>query len=381
MTNKVCYYELLNLERTASPTDIKKAYKKLAVKWHPDKNPGDPEGAGEMFKLIAEAYEVLSNPETRKKYDLYGHDGAHMSDDDPYDQPRHGGRSRRHPFTNERAFDIFNQFFESFERDMHAMHGGGGMFGSSMFSDPFFDNGPFTSGARNKGGRDRSVGRSHGSMNDPFNDPFFSGGFGSMMGGGMGSMMSDMMSMHGQLENAGGSGMSMSSFSSSSISSNGRSGMRGTSTSTTTVIGADGRRKTRKETTIHHPDGRSETKVEEFTDDAEGGRRGRLVDGQEGGQSRRIPISQGGSSDYGRDTEYDHRDHHASRMIDSSRSTARNSRDTNAGSAYPDLATSSGGSSHRSSGRVSGKTSDDKKSSRAQARREMRAKAGYTGEF
>src|ERR1700712_1270118 len=65
------YYKVLGLEKTASQDDIKKAYRKLAVKYHPDKNPGDKK-AEEKFKEINEANEVLSDAEKRKKYDELG---------------------------------------------------------------------------------------------------------------------------------------------------------------------------------------------------------------------------------------------------------------------------------------------------------------------
>merc|ERR1712076_161339 len=69
------FYKTLGLDKNASETDIKKAYRKLALKWHPDKNPDNKEVAEEKFKQIAEAYDVLSHKEKRDIYDKYGHKG------------------------------------------------------------------------------------------------------------------------------------------------------------------------------------------------------------------------------------------------------------------------------------------------------------------
>ncbi|MBO6079393.1 MAG: DnaJ domain-containing protein, partial [Bacteroidales bacterium] len=68
------YYEVLGVTKEASADEIKKAYRKLAMKYHPDRNPGDKE-AEEKFKEAAEAYDVLSNPDKKARYDQFGHAG------------------------------------------------------------------------------------------------------------------------------------------------------------------------------------------------------------------------------------------------------------------------------------------------------------------
>jgi len=69
------YYEILEISKDASPEEIKKAYRKMAIKFHPDKNPDNPE-AEDKFKEAAEAYEILSNPDKRQRYDQFGHQGV-----------------------------------------------------------------------------------------------------------------------------------------------------------------------------------------------------------------------------------------------------------------------------------------------------------------
>ena len=69
------YYDILGVGKTSSPEEIKKAYRKLAIKYHPDKNPDD-HTAEDKFKEAAEAYEILSNPEKKQRYDHYGHAGV-----------------------------------------------------------------------------------------------------------------------------------------------------------------------------------------------------------------------------------------------------------------------------------------------------------------
>ena len=66
------YYKILGIQKSASPDEIKKAYRKLALKWHPDKNPDNQEEAQSKFQEINAAFEILSDPEKKKMYDQFG---------------------------------------------------------------------------------------------------------------------------------------------------------------------------------------------------------------------------------------------------------------------------------------------------------------------
>jgi len=105
------YYKILGLSKNASETDIKKAYRKLARKYHPDVNPNDKE-AEKIFKEINEANEVLSNPENRKKYDEYGKDWKHAEEYEKARQQDHYQRSANDPFGGYSEED-FSDFFSS----------------------------------------------------------------------------------------------------------------------------------------------------------------------------------------------------------------------------------------------------------------------------
>ncbi len=74
-SDQINYYEVLEVAKNASDADIKKAYRRLAMKWHPDKNPDNSEEAAKKFQEIGEAYDVLSDMEKRAIYDRYGYDG------------------------------------------------------------------------------------------------------------------------------------------------------------------------------------------------------------------------------------------------------------------------------------------------------------------
>ncbi|MDZ7816891.1 MAG: DnaJ domain-containing protein [Planctomycetota bacterium] len=98
------YYEILGVPRDASQGDIKAAYRKAAFKYHPDRNPGDAQ-AEEKFKEVGEAYEVLRDPETRARYDRFGHEGV---------------RGDVFQYNTSDFFDLFD-----------------GLFGDSLFGDMF----------------------------------------------------------------------------------------------------------------------------------------------------------------------------------------------------------------------------------------------------
>lgn len=123
------FYNILNVDRKASQEEIKKAYRKLALQYHPDRNPGNKQ-AEEKFKEAAEAYEVLSDPEKRRRYDQFGHDGMRGTD--------------FRPFTN--VEDIFSQFGDIF---------GQTGFGGSVFDEMFGRGG----GGRQQSARRTSVGQ------------------------------------------------------------------------------------------------------------------------------------------------------------------------------------------------------------------------------
>lgn len=116
MATKRCYYEVLAVARDVSPDELKKSYRKLAVKFHPDKNPGDSK-AEENFKELGEAYDVLSDPDKRAAYDRFGHAAFAQGGGS-------GGAAAHDPF------DIFREVF-----------GGGGGGGMGGIFEQFFGGG------------------------------------------------------------------------------------------------------------------------------------------------------------------------------------------------------------------------------------------------
>eukprot|EP00915_Cephaloidophora_sp_WS-2016_P006058 GHVH01007964.1.p1 GENE.GHVH01007964.1~~GHVH01007964.1.p1 ORF type:complete len:261 (+),score=24.46 GHVH01007964.1:541-1323(+) len=250
------YYQTLGITKDASESDIKKAYRKLALRWHPDKNKTEnSEMASEKFKMVSEAYSVLSDPSKRRAYDRSG--GLNFED-----MFSGGDRSstrtyhNHQDFTFQNADDIFRQFF-------------GG-------HDPFEN--LFTSGFGNSRG---------------FEDEFFSR---ASSGGLLGSSFGGSFGGHDA-----GSFMHMGSHMGSHVSSHMSMGSSGGfschSTSSSTTIGPDGRRVTHTTVSRTLPDGSVEKTTTTSTND---GSSRRLT--QQRGATNQATLSRSGPSqnDYSR---------------------------------------------------------------------------------
>jgi len=215
------YYQLLGVEKDSDEATIKKAYRKLALKWHPDKNPDNKEEAERRFKNISEAYDVLCDAEKRRIYDRYGKEG--LTGPAPGGGQGGGGQhgfsfnfggGRGGGFHFRSADEIFREFFEH------------DPFGDDILADFF-------------GGGFGRTNRAHRSQNnvsrrmDPFGMMGGFGGFGGMGGfggGGHSSAFSD------SFFNGGGAG-GFSSSTSFSTGGGGGGSFKSSSTSTKIVNG------------------------------------------------------------------------------------------------------------------------------------------------
>jgi len=211
MEGELDYYKILKIVKTASQDDIKRSYRKLALQYHPDKNPDNREEAEIQFKKISEAYEVLSDETRRRNYDLYGNDIPINN------QYQHGFHD---------PFELFRQFFG----------------GRDPFSESFFGRDPFG---------DSFFGR------DPFGDSFFGGRgarnpFGSF---GPNPMLND--------ESFGNPFGSFTSFSSFGVPSS-------QSINTSTIV-KDGKKITIIKTTTCGADGVPKTEAKEIVEDLKTG--------------------------------------------------------------------------------------------------------------
>ncbi|KAM7369822.1 hypothetical protein PAMP_011112 [Pampus punctatissimus] len=213
------YYQILGVRKNATQDDIKKAYRKLALKWHPDKNPNNKEEAEKKFKELSEAYEVLSDENKRKIYDRYGKEGLSAGGGGG---GRPGGRAggRRAPgggdhydhfssssFTFRDPEDVFREFF-----------GGKDPFADFFADDPFDDFCGFGQRSHHRG-----LSRTGGSVFGFRNFPMFGHGITGFDSG------------FGSFGDMGGGGFN--SFSSSSLGSGGGGNFRSESTSTKFING------------------------------------------------------------------------------------------------------------------------------------------------
>ncbi|XP_072307057.1 dnaJ homolog subfamily B member 6b isoform X2 [Eucyclogobius newberryi] len=193
------YYHILGVQKNATQDDIKKAYRKRALKWHPDKNPDNKDEAERKFKELSEAYEVLSDENKRNIYDQYGKEGLSAGGGGGGGHYNHYSGSN---FTFRNPEDVFREFFggrdpfadffgddDDFFGGFHGRHRGGSRqnMGSSVFGfggfPPFGHHGfvPFDAGFG-----------SFGSMGGvtSFSSSSFGGGGGGGGGGGMGNFRS-----------------------------------------------------------------------------------------------------------------------------------------------------------------------------------------------
>ncbi|KAA8542374.1 hypothetical protein F0562_023490 [Nyssa sinensis] len=148
----VDYYNILKVNRNASDEDLKKSYRRLAMIWHPDKNPSNKREAEAKFKQISEAYDVLSDPQKRQIYDLYGEEALKSGQVPPPPSSARGGgphHHHQHPnpsfrFSPRDADDIYAELFGGSDGV-----GGGGSGRSRVFKDGYFrtSNGEFSHSA------------------------------------------------------------------------------------------------------------------------------------------------------------------------------------------------------------------------------------------
>lgn len=251
------YFQVLGLARDASETEVRRAYKRLAVQWHPDKNRAHPR-AEEFFKNIAEAYTVLSDPEQRRRYEQFGKSGVD-SDASPECRYYYGGGGRAQTFdpfafsggfSSRHAYDIFEAFFG----------------GADPFQELFGRMG--TGGGRRHG---------RGYANDEWNHPMAGMGFGGMAFAGMNDMGFGSFGLGG-MHRGGGFGGSLAmmdsffgdsgfgTFGSFGAGAGGVGGSFSTSVSTSTFTDRNGHVVTNKTTTTVDASGNRETVTEEFRD-------------------------------------------------------------------------------------------------------------------
>ncbi|CAH8678634.1 unnamed protein product [Schistosoma rodhaini] len=159
----ICYYKVLGLTKTATDEEVRRAYRRLALKWHPDKNPTNLEEAEKKFKEISAAYEVLSDPQKRSVYDCHGRDGLNRTHVKTSKSTRPPSGRRRHTasgtFLTDDIFDssdffpfndfgftfrdpeeVFREFFSKHMDMMNAFMDTAGLFRSHSHLHDIFNN-------------------------------------------------------------------------------------------------------------------------------------------------------------------------------------------------------------------------------------------------
>lgn len=301
------FYATLQVRRSASSDEIRKAYKRLALQYHPDKNPGSRD-AEEKFKAVSRAYEVLSNEQTRRVYDVYGMDGLINGAAGP-SQPASRRAREPHPTDVRSDDDFFFAHSHTNGRQQHQLPAGMRPFHFAAFDfhDPFevfrqfFGGGDPFAGLGGFGGP-----TSFGMLGDPLvEDPFFRSAFG-MLGGdgarqprqrdaprnlGRGSLLGNMLTMstaavpsmmgtgggfESMMDGFGGIGHSTQS-SMVSFSSFGGGGTRKSVRTTTEV--RDGLKITRTITTTTDARGNVHEDVDERIEELPPHQQGRRVSG------------------------------------------------------------------------------------------------------
>ena len=242
---KKCYYEVLGIQKPSDENEIRKAYKKLALKWHPDKNPDNLKEAEEKFKEIGEAYACLSDKDKKAVYDMYGHEGlAPGGERTPGGHFQPGRWSDFSHFSFGSANDIFN----------------------NLFKNGFFDdNDDFFAGHFKSSPLNRNRGQGQGSS------PF--GGFGGDFGFGReddgffssNSMFTNFSNMQGGGNFGGGASKSKST---STVIKDGKKVV----TEKTTTIQADGTKTVEIKETVSDADGRNAIQ-RKYIQDAQGQRK------------------------------------------------------------------------------------------------------------
>eukprot|EP00262_Sarcandra_glabra_P008255 TRINITY_DN21586_c0_g1_i1.p1 TRINITY_DN21586_c0_g1~~TRINITY_DN21586_c0_g1_i1.p1 ORF type:complete len:343 (+),score=57.14 TRINITY_DN21586_c0_g1_i1:79-1107(+) len=155
------YYKMLQVDKNANDDDLKKAYRKLAMKWHPDKNPNNKKEAEAKFKQISEAYEVLSDPQKRAIYDQFGEEALKgqvpPTGTSNFSASSAGGGPSMYRFNPRNADDVFSEFF-GFSSPFAGMgDASGSRGGSSRFSRSIFGEDVFASFGGGGGGGEASA--------------------------------------------------------------------------------------------------------------------------------------------------------------------------------------------------------------------------------